>query len=94
MARRFALDLTIVATLPLLLGEDACLGGGDPESDECRDAKQHVCDGIEGQACSLATMGQAMDDVRTACGGAAADAFAPAVEQACEENGLEECTSL
>lgn len=93
MVRRFALALTMLAAAPLLLGEDACTGG-DPESDECRDAKQHVCDAIEGQACSLATMGPAMDDVRTACGAAAADAFAPAVEQACEDNALGECTTL
>ncbi|MBI1948289.1 MAG: hypothetical protein HYS27_21560 [Deltaproteobacteria bacterium] len=94
MPRRFALALTMVATAPLLLGEDECLDRSDPDSEECREAKQHVCDGIEGQACSLATMGPAMDDVRTACGNGAADAFAPAVEQACEDNALGECTSL
>lgn len=78
----------------LLLGAEGDCGGADPTSEACADAKQHVCDHIEGQACSTATMDDAVAGVEEECGSDVAEAFLPAVEQACEDNALGECQNL
>lgn len=88
----------LIAITPLLLAlgaEGDCFGGGgDPASEACDEAKQHVCDNIEGQGCSADNMGDAVARVEEECTADVADAFVPAVEQACQENALGECQSL
>ncbi|MCC6621834.1 MAG: hypothetical protein IT385_11300 [Deltaproteobacteria bacterium] len=54
------------------------------DPDECAEAKAHLCSKVEQQLCATATMQNAIERIRTACGVDEAERFAPAAQAYCQ----------
>ena len=84
----------LYALLPVLCALAAC----EVESDDCEDAKRHLCEKIVGQGCNTATMSNAVNKIKDACGDSAGESFRSKAEAYCQANtstfSTETCVGL
>lgn len=77
----------------MLVALSAC----EVDEDGCPDAKRHLCENIEGQACNTATMENAVNKVKEACSSSEAASFQSAAESYCrsaENFDVDHCAEL